>query len=312
MTIASIDIGTNTILLLIAKLNLSDKTINVILEDQKIPRIGEGLKPGGKILAGKVDLLLDILASYRNLADKYGCNKILLTATNAFRIASNKKDLIEKIKDHLNLEVNVVSGLDEAKLTFLGCTHDNSTSESFTVIDIGGGSTEIIFGSRDNIFSICSLPLGVVALTEKYFSNDPPDNSEIDNVKTIIRDQLKNSIKEFSKFQTTIAVAGTPTTLACIKKGLKRYDESLIEGEILTQDELAIFLNQLSKMNSLGIKNKFGSIVEGRHDVLLAGTILLNEILHYIQADEVVVSTRGLRYGAIYQHLNEADQSSIF
>ncbi len=93
---------------------------------------------------------------------------------------------------------------------------------------------------------------------------------------------------------------------------MKRYDESLIEGEILTQNELAIFLNQLSEMSSLEIKNKFGSIVEGRQDVLLAGTILLNEILHYIQADEVVVSTRGLRYGAIYQHLNEADQSSLF
>ncbi len=312
MTIASIDIGTNTILLLIAKMNLNDKTINFILEDQKIPRIGEGLKPGGTISKGKVDLLLDILISYQNLANNYGCKKILVNATNAFRIASNKTDLIERIKHHLNLEVNVVSGLDEAKLTFLGCTYDNSSSESFAVVDIGGGSTEIIFGAKDNILSVCSLPLGVVELTEKYFSNDPPDNSEIENVKTIIRDRLNNSIKEYSKFQIAIAVAGTPTTLACIKKGLKRYDESLIEGEILTRDELEIFLNQLSEMSSLEIKNKYWSVEKGREDVLLAGTILLNEIIQYIQVNEVVVSTRGLRYGAIYQYLNEADHSSLF
>ena len=305
MTIASIDIGTNTILLLIAQVNIKDKKIKVLFEEQKIPRIGEGLKPGFPISEKKKILLLKILASLKIEANKYSCERILVSATHAFRIASDRNDLIQEIKNQLQLEVNVLSGIEEARLTFLGCTHEFSIKANYAVIDIGGGSTEIIFGSDNKYLSDCSLPLGVVSLTEKYFSNDPPKDLEIEQLRTAIQIQLKKSVKKNIKFNKAIAVAGTPTTLACIKKGMTSYDESLIEGEILTSTEVFKFLEELSLMSSQEIKNSFKSVVEGREDVLLAGTILLNEIMNHIKASEVVVSAKGVRYGAVYDFLDK-------
>ena len=305
MTIASIDIGTNTILLLIARANIKNQKIKVLFEAQKIPRIGEGLKPGFPISEVKEKLLLQILASFKVEAEKHNCDRILVTATHAFRIASNRDGLIEKIKNQLQLEVNVVSGIEEAKLTFLGCTNEFSTKEYYAVIDIGGGSTEIIFGSRNKLDSDCSLPFGVVSLTEQYFSNDPPTSLEINRVRMEIQTQLKKSVNSNMKFEKAIAVAGTPTTLACIKRGMTSYDESLIEGEILTSTEVAKFVEELSLMSSQEIKNSFKSVVEGREDVLLAGTILLNEIMNHTKASEVVVSAKGVRYGAVYDFLDK-------
>lgn len=303
MTIASIDLGTNTILLLIAYVDFNHKKIHVIFEDQKIPRIGEGLKPGFPISENKEKLLLEILDSYKNLANHYQCEQILVTATNAFRIASNRDYLVEKIDKLLNLKVSVISGEEEAKLTFLGCTSEIEPNKNLAVIDIGGGSTEIAYGTNKKILSKNSLPLGVVSLTEKYFSNDTPSEEEILACRSTIKKELQSLIKTDLKLDKIIAVAGTPTTLACIKKGMISYDEALIEGDILTQIDLENFLNQLSVMNSLEIKNKFKSVVDGREDVLLAGTILLFETMNYLNAKEVVVSTKGVRYGAVYNYL---------
>lgn len=304
MTIASIDIGTNTVLLLIAQINPDDMQMEVIFEDQKIPRIGKGLKYGTPISEAKINLLLEILALFKKSAQNYNCKKILVTATNAFRIASNQMEIIEKINTSLQLEVTVISGKEEARLTFLGALFDLMKDETYAVIDIGGGSTEIIIGTKDKIHTDCSLPLGVVSLTEKYFQSNPPIFSEIENLRIDIHNQLSKMVTNVLHFHKVIAVAGTPTTLACIKKGLVTYNESLIEGEILTHKEIKSFANNLSTMSSEKIKEKFHSIVDGREDVLLAGAILLDEIMCHIHIKEVIVTAKGVRYGAIYDFLN--------
>jgi exopolyphosphatase/guanosine-5'-triphosphate,3'-diphosphate pyrophosphatase len=303
MTIASIDIGTNTILLLIADVDFNHKQIHVIFNDQKIPRIGEGLKPGFPILEDKEKVLLNILEAYSKTAIQYGCEKILVTATNVFRIASNRDHLVKKINELFNLKVNVISGGEEARLTFLGCAFENLPNNILLVIDIGGGSTEIAYGTNKKIFSSNSLPLGVVSLTEKYFLDDPPSKDEIAACKSAIKEELQRSIEINLKYDKIIAVAGTPTTLACIKKGLVVYNEDLIEGDVLTKRDLENFLNHLSLMKSVEIKNKFKSVVEGREDVLLTGMLILFEMMNYLNAKEVVVSTKGVRYGAVYNYL---------
>lgn len=303
MTIASIDIGTNTILLLIVEVNSEINKIKVIFEAQKIPRIGKGLKPGFPISKKKEELLVEILESFKTIARKYECERIIATATNAFRIASNREDLVERIKEELDIEVNVVEGNEEARLTFLGCTYDLDPKNRYAVVDIGGGSTEIILGSQVRIDCDISLQLGVVRLTEKYFSNDPPSVYEVNLVRSEIQSQLKKSVNNSLNYEKVIAVAGTPTTLVCIKKGLEIYDEPSIEGAILSYDEVKEFSEKLSVMSSKNIKHLYKSVVDGREDVLVTGTILLEEIMRYIHADEVTVSTKGLRYGAVYDLL---------
>ncbi|NWF88031.1 MAG: hypothetical protein HXY50_01065 [Ignavibacteriaceae bacterium] len=150
MNIASIDIGTNTVIMLIAEFDLIQKQIKVILNDQKIPRIGQGLKPGKPISSKKEILLIDILESFKKIAAYHNCEKILVTATNAFRVASNSGSIVKNIKRVLNLDIKIASSEEEARLTYFGCTGGFQLDKTLCVIDIGGGSTEISFGSNNN------------------------------------------------------------------------------------------------------------------------------------------------------------------
>ena len=303
MTIASIDLGTNTILLLIAQVDFKHKKIHVLFEDQKIPRIGEGLKPGFPISENKEKMLLDILSSYKNLANQLPMRANFSDSNQCFSHCLQQDYLVAMISKTLNLKVNVISGEEEARLTFLGCTSENDSDRTIAVIDIGGGSTEFAYGVSGKILSSNSLPMGVVSLTEKFFLHDPPTEKEILDCQSVIKKELQTAVETNLKLDKTIAVAGTPTTLACIKKEMISYDEAKVEGAVLTQSDLNDFINQLSVMSSLEIKNKFKSVVNGREDVLLAGTILLFEMMNYLKVKEIVVSTKGVRYGAIYDFM---------
>lgn len=303
MTVASIDIGTNTVLLLIAELDLKKRKIHPILEVQKIIRIGKDLEIGKPIRKEKIELLLETLAEYKDLANQHQCKRILLSATNAFRICTNQSEIVNEINKRLGLHVNVISGIQEARYTFLGCTFDYPKKEKFVVIDIGGGSTEIILGSKKNIQSVYNFKFGVVSLSEKFFRYDLPNKSEILDLRANIKRQLRQKITDKYLFNKAIAVAGTPTTLACIKNNLSVYDESLIENEILEIKEVKNFVSELSVLSSNQIKKTYKSVVEGREDVLLTGTILLFEIMKHIKAETVIVSSKGVRFGAIYDFL---------
>jgi len=134
-------------------------------------------------------------------------------------------------------------------------------------------------------------------------SKDPPDEAEISSCKSIIRKEIENIFLIEEKSDEVIAVAGTPTTLACIKKGLTNYNESKIEGDILTREDLSDFTYQLALLSSRKIKEQYNSVVNGREDVLFTGTLLLSEIMNHLNINKFTVSTRGVRYGAIIQYL---------
>lgn len=303
MTIASIDIGTNTILLLIADVDIENLSIKTIFNEQKIPRIGEGLKSGKPINEKKRELLLQILSSYAETSKKFNAEVIFAKATNAFRIASNQTELLKLIKKNIGIEVDVISGLEEARLTFLGCTYEHSSTKRFAVIDIGGGSTEIVIGKKNKIFEVLSLPIGVVSLTEKFFNTTPTKTSQIQNCNRFIQNILNKNLSQFPKYETAIAVAGTPTTLACIQNNINEYDESKIEGSVLLRSDVENFSTQLIQLSPKEIILKYHSVVEGREDVLLAGSMLLSQIMRQLNTEEVVVSSKGLRYGAVVDYL---------
>ena len=144
-----------------------------------------------------------------------------------------------------------------------------------TVIDKGGGSTEIISGKYDGILFSSSYQLGVVSLTERFFNNQPPEQAEIKLFTDFVKETISGIDIAKITASKTIAIAGTPTTLACIKQNLSDYDETLIEGSTLTKEELAL-TDMLSKLTPIEIKTKYGNIVAGREDVILAGTAILH------------------------------------
>ncbi|MGD1007282.1 MAG: Ppx/GppA phosphatase family protein [Ignavibacteriaceae bacterium] len=303
MIIASVDIGTNTILLLIAEIDNSSKHIKTLRDELRIPRIGKGLLVNSSIKQEKVDLLFKSLSEYKKIIDEYSCNKVILTATNAFRLASNAEELVKIIKSELDLDITIVTGKDEARLSYLGAISSFPDEVKYLVIDIGGGSTEIIFGNRDEINFSNSYPVGVVSLTERFLKSRPPEEMEIKQFTDFVKETFSEIDHNKIIAGKTIAIAGTPTTLACIKQNIKEYDESLIEGSILTKPEIRIFVELLSKLTPDEIKTKYGNVVSGREDVLFAGTSILHALIECLNIPEVIVSTKGIRYGAIINYL---------
>ena len=304
MIITSIDLGTNTVLLLVAEVNPVIGEIVPILSEYRMPRIGKGLKPGEQISDKKIDELFVVLADYMSLIAKYKCDKILVTATNALRIASNAIDIKKQIKSRFSLDIDIISGDQEAEFAFLGALSGTSENQNSLVIDIGGGSSELIFGNHNNISFKKSFQIGSVSATEKYLLNTPPSQSELDN---LINELVKifSEIKNKFKPDKAIAIAGTPTTLACMKNNLKDFDESIVEGSKLNQNELLNLIAMIVKLTPGQIRIKFGGVMNGREDIILAGAIILKSLMELIELDEINVSSRGIRYGAIVNYIRK-------
>jgi len=304
MTVASIDIGTNTIILLVAEVNLNNFEVKTLENHHSIPRIGRGLKKDNPISTENIKKMHAVISRYADVIKKYNCEKVLVTGTNALRISSNRNEIVEEFRKKFNYTLNVVTGEEEARYSYLGAVNGYPPNKNLLVIDIGGGSTEIIFGIGANISFRKSFPIGAVSGRENYFTSDPPFEKQIMSFSNHIKETISEIAMNIQNIETAIAIAGTPTTLACIKQNLKIYDEDLIEGSVLSKDDLEKFIGELSKQNSEEIKKNYLSVVEGREDVLLAGTIILNEITNLLKINEVTVSTKGIRYGAIINWMN--------
>ena len=302
MIIASIDIGTNTVLLLIAEVDKASSKITPLLNEYKMPRIGRGLKINGNISLDRIEKLFTILSEYKSIISKYNVDDVLVTATNALRIAANSTEIAERIKKQLSWHVNIISGKSEAEFAFLGAVPVPIKNKSNLVIDIGGGSTELILGRENNIKYTKSFQIGSVSTTENYLKHSPPLDKELDELKfklQTIFGEIKNKLAP----DTTFSIAGTPTTLFCMVNKLKTFNDSIVQGGILKYEDIVKMIQELKKLTPKEIINKYGSIMQGREDIILSGSIILLNIMKLLNLSKVIVSIRGLRYGAIVSFL---------
>ena len=302
MIVASIDIGTNTVLLLIAKVDTKSRKLTTLSNEYRMPRIGKEINQTGKISEDKIKLLFNVLIEYDEIIKKFNCDKVIVTGTNALRIAKNNKEISKQINKIFNHELEVIPGEMEAEYAFLGATSDLKNLSASLVIDIGGGSTELIFGDELKIKSKRSLQIGSVSATEKYLKYSPPLKSEIENLKKDLRNILVNANENYAP-DTTVAIAGTATTLACMNSGIKIFEEDKIENSTMSSDEIKQLIIQLSDLTALEILNKYGPVLTGREDIIFAGAIILSEILELFGIKKFFVSSRGIRYGAIIKYL---------
>ncbi len=302
MIVASIDIGTNSVLMLIAEIS-RDNNLKTILNEYRIPRIGKELSPGNSIKPDKIKELLNILKEYKSIIVKNNCEKVLVNATNAFRIAANYKEIAENIREHLGWNVNVVSGEEEALFSYLGATSDINNKNDILVIDIGGGSTELILGNKNTVKYKKSFHTGVVSSTEKFLKNDPPTANELQELDDYLSELFKELVESKYAPSLTIALAGTPTTLSCMSLEIEKYDESLIEGHILKYDEIFRIKEKIKDLPSHEILRNYMAMVKGREDLILAGSIILLKIMELTNSSYVRVSTKGIRYGAIIKEI---------
>ncbi len=301
---AAIDVGTNTIRVLVAE-SEDPTTYHPIYEAQVITRLGERLEETGLLSPVAVERTLEVLERYVQTAKDLGAHEIVAVATSAAREAKNRAELLDGALRKAGLDLRVISGEEEAKLTTVGVSHAlGSDHPNMLIVDIGGGSTEFTACEQGKITSYASLPMGVVRLTETHFKSDPPSVDEREAAAASIRArllQLPPSLHH-PPGATLVGTAGTPTTLASIDLGLEKYDGARVTGHRLSRDRLHELLNYLCSL-PLAERRQLVGLEPARADVIISGTVLMQEITTLFDFDHLTVSDGGLREGLLLHHL---------
>lgn len=293
--LAAIDVGTNSVLLLIAE--KKDGEIIALRDEAHITRIGEGVGKTHRFNEHAMDRTLAILKKYKKICDELGVQKIVTVGTAAFRKAANAAEFLERAKLECGFAIEIISGEKEAALTWEAASTDFGSD--IMVVDIGGGSTEIITPGLHAV----SLPVGSVVLTEKFCHTDPISQPDFKNICDCI-DSYLSSLKALpaNAQLTLVATAGTATTLGAIQKKLKKYLHAEVHGSQLTLNNVGKILTEL-KSKTVEERKKIPGLDPARADVILAGAILLQKIARHFGFNSITISDRGVRWGLIYQIL---------
>ena len=282
-----IDIGTNTCLLLTA--NLSNNKLTKLYEAQEIPRLGKDLYKTGMISQESFQKVSEIFNRYISVSKEYGSEKIFAFGTSAMRDAKNSTEFIDFIEKSTGIRIRIINGKEEAKYSYEGAVFDLDKNKSYAVLDIGGGSTEICYRERNEISSV-SFDIGAVRLFEHN-----QDLKNLENTKISIRSKINSENVDIGE-RKLVGVAGTITTLSAIKNGLEDFNENIIHKDILRISDINDIFNKLTSMTAKE-RLDLGSYMAGRSDVIIAGTLILMELMKFLKVEEIIVSAKGLRYG---------------
>ena len=298
--VASIDIGTNTILLLIAE--VGGRALKTLYDTETVVRLGEGLHQTGILSEGAMKRAFHTLEGYVRQCREMGVQKVFAVGTSALREAKNSTLFIKRIKEQLDLNIEVISGEEEARLSFSAVAKDSQgPPENLLVVDVGGGSTELIFGIGHEIIHWKSLPLGIVRLTERFLLSDPVKEEEYRAmVEEIQKQLLLFSVPEDPC--SMVSIGGTGTALASVELGLDPFMAEKVHRFILTREALK---NQLSLYRSKTIEERKGirGLSPSRADVILTGGTILYLIMEKFDCSRLMVSAQGVRYGLLYKHM---------
>jgi exopolyphosphatase/guanosine-5'-triphosphate,3'-diphosphate pyrophosphatase len=308
MSSASIDIGTNAVLLLLLRKN--DGDLEEILDRSTITRLGQGLIESGRLSGEAMERTVKALEGYRHVIDDHGASVVSCFGTSALREAANRDEFIRTVRERTGLEVKVFSEYQEAYYTYLSVRSDPAVvGRNLVIVDIGGGSTEITRGDREHFDGYVSLPVGTVKLTELFIKHDPPLKEELERLTRRVRDVI-GSPEAARSGMTVVGMAGTMTTLATMVLGLKEFDKGRVHGLTIPVATLDEWIERLSAM-TVDERQRIPGMEVGREDLLLQGMVLMREILGAYGASEFVVSTYGARYGVVYEWAENVDATGL-
>lgn len=297
--IAAIDIGTNTALLLVAEVTQGNEILPIVQEEW-IVRLGQGVDRKKNLSSEAIARTLAAIQEQIEIVRDLGVEQILISGTSAIRDAVNREILLDAIKNDFGITLQVLSGDEEAKLTYFGALSNQNLPGDILVVDIGGGSTELIFGTQQKIEYATSLNIGSVRLTERFIGTDPITDAEYNSIRHAIKEQL-TSLKHFDAEQL-VGIAGTITTLAAMQLQMDIYDSLTIDNSPITISKVEKIISVLKK-KTLSQRKKMPGLKPKRADVILAGALILVEVMQHLKFTEILVSDRGVRFGLILQEL---------
>jgi exopolyphosphatase / guanosine-5'-triphosphate,3'-diphosphate pyrophosphatase len=305
--LATVDVGTNTTLLLVAE-GTHPGDVAVLADRAEITRLGRGIGGDGQLGAEGIARTLEVLGEYAATARAHGA-PVLAVGTEALRRAPNAADFLTPAARILGAPVRVIDGDREAELTFAAAlaSFPEISQAPVAVVDIGGGSTEVIVSEQGLVRSRVSLPLGSVSLTERHLSSDPAAPEEIAVLVAEVEQALQAIPPRSSGGETLalVGTAGTVTTLCAMALGLTSYDPGRVHGHRLERAELDAQIERLVRSTQVG-RERMAGLDPRRADVILAGALILHGITRRLGAGSLLVNDRGIRWGLLYQQLASA------
>lgn len=303
MRIGAIDIGTNTALFVIA--DIRGQSLHPFYDDHEIIRLGEGVDARRLIKPEAMKRCAEAVQRFIQKAKEFGCSTVLAAGTSAVRDAANQKDFLSYMLESTGLKIRILSGEEEALCTYLGGTlvlAENQHHAPSFVIDIGGGSTEMVIGKGEYILSKISMNIGSVRLTERFLKSDPVCPEEEEALRIYCRAMMQTTKSSFlsSDEIPVIGVAGTITTLAAMIQKMTDYKSDRINGFSITLHNVREQINQL-RTRTIEERKQLAGLEAKRADVIFAGAVILEELMVMHHWPAVTATDYGLRHGLILQ-----------
>lgn len=299
VTAAGIDIGSNSVRLLIAEV-ADNKIENIVYQEKATTRLASNISATGCLGEEQFNLTIDVLKNFKKAIDKYNVTKIMAVATSAVREAKNGIDFINEASK-VGINISIISGIEEGILEYNGVCAGLDIKNNPVIVDVGGGSTEIIFKQDNGSISAESFKIGVVKMADMFdFAETTIEN--IEPCRNYVHDYFKkvtipDNIEQF------IATAGTATTIAAIDLGMKEYDWQKINGYVIKKDRIKEILYNTAKIPYKERINIVG-MDKGREDLIIPGALIFLEILEKTNLQDITVSDFGLREGAVVRAAN--------
>ena len=279
--VASVDIGSNSTRLLVTD------GVRELVRESIVTRLGEGVDRTGRLGEAPMQRVLDVLARYRCLAEGARGAAVM---TSAVRDAANGRAFAARVEEALGFRARVLSGDEEAQLTFAGATASRGDDRPVLVIDIGGGSTELVLGRHGAVDWHASTQIGVVRHSERHLATDPPTRDELAALRADVQ------LPDHPPAERAVAVAGTPTQCAAIDLGLEQYEPARVEGHVLTIERLRALFDRLSVLAQAQLGRTRG-LDPARAPVIVAGIAILLEVLESFGLDQAEASERDILWG---------------
>ena len=291
--VAVIDVGTNSTRMLVADV---DGGVAPLERRSTVTRLGRGVDLSGRLAGEAIEDVCAAIDGYVGILQELGAETVEVIATSAVRDADNGSAFVAELRERFALSARVLDGEEEARLTYLGATSEALPSEPTLVVDIGGGSTELIVGRGNEISFHDSLQAGVVRHSERHINSDPPTAGELEALANDVRGLIADSIGAGVEAHQGIAVAGTPTSLAAVALELEPYDPTRVHGHVLDLPSIQVILSRLASL-PLAERVEVPGLHPDRAPTIVAGIVILIETMRAFDLERITVSEHDILYG---------------
>ena len=303
--VAAIDCGTNSIRLLISDIDTSTNTATDVCREMRIVRLGEGVDKTNAFSPRALERTFKAIDEYEEILLKHKVENLRFVATSATRDAQNKTMFIKGVIDRLRIVPEVIAGTEEAALSFDGATRSlrQKHKAPFLIIDLGGGSTELVIGDQEPTGAY-SMDVGCVRMTERHTPGGNPTKAQEEAIRTDVRNALKEAAKkvDWQKAQTIVGVAGTVTTVAAHILKLKIYDPEVLHGASISAQQISQTAQDFISLTP-SQRAALPYMHEGRIEVITAGSIVLDEVMKAIGAQTLIASERDILDGVAWSQV---------